>query len=160
MKNYLIFSVVYYSSIFFSNLFAQYSSNTAGGEATGSGGTVSYSYGQIVYTSFGTTGSVGQGVQQPIEISEVAGNEKIKGINLSITTFPNPTSNFITIKIHDFNTKNLTFKLIDASGKVIEKGDIISNETIISLKNLPSATYNIMISKELELLKNYKIVKN
>ena len=38
----------------------------SGGNATGSGGTVSYTVGQIVYvTDTGNTGSVIQGVQQP-----------------------------------------------------------------------------------------------
>jgi hypothetical protein len=40
----------------------------AGGEATGSGGSVSYSVGQVVYTTnTGINGSVAQGVQQPYE---------------------------------------------------------------------------------------------
>ena len=39
--------------------------SASGGDATGSGGSVAYSVGQIVYTtSTGTTGSVAQGVEQ------------------------------------------------------------------------------------------------
>lgn len=49
---------------------AQETTLTAGGEATGSGGSVSYSIGQLFYmTKTGTTGSVSEGVQQPIEIA-------------------------------------------------------------------------------------------
>ena len=48
---------------------AQESPTAAGGEATGSGGTASYSIGQVVYTTnTGTNGSVAQGVQQPFVI--------------------------------------------------------------------------------------------
>ena len=51
-------------------LFGQQAVVTAGAEATGTGGTVSYSVGQVVYqTHAGTNGSVAEGVQQPYEIS-------------------------------------------------------------------------------------------
>ena len=55
-------------------LHAQESVNSSGGEATGTGGTASYSVGQVVYTTAtGTNGSVAQGVQQPYEISTTVG---------------------------------------------------------------------------------------
>jgi hypothetical protein len=48
---------------------AQESINAAGGNTTGSGGSASYSVGQVVYTTnTGTNGSVAQGVQQAYEI--------------------------------------------------------------------------------------------
>ncbi|MDD2634269.1 MAG: hypothetical protein PHW82_02085 [Bacteroidales bacterium] len=48
---------------------AQESVNTTGGNALGSGGSVSYSAGQVIYTNnTGTSGSVAQGVQQPITL--------------------------------------------------------------------------------------------
>ena len=55
---------------------AQEVTTTTGGNASGSGGTVTYSVGQIVYaTNTGTNGSVAQGVQQTYEISIVLGIE-------------------------------------------------------------------------------------
>ena len=59
-------------------LHAQESPTAAGGEATGTGGTSSYSVGQVVYTTAtGTNGSLAQGVQQPYEIS-VTNSIKLK----------------------------------------------------------------------------------
>ncbi len=56
---------------------AQESIVASGGEATGTGGSSSYSIGQVSYTSNqGTGGSVEQGVQQPFEIYAVLGMEK------------------------------------------------------------------------------------
>ena len=47
---------------------AQEAVAAAGGEATGSGGTVSYTIGQINYTTnTGAGGTITQGVQQPYE---------------------------------------------------------------------------------------------
>ncbi len=43
---------------------------TTGSTASGSGGTATYTVGQITYKTFsGTNGTVAQGVQQPYEIS-------------------------------------------------------------------------------------------
>ena len=81
---------------------AQQSINAAGGNATGSGGMVSYSVGQVAYkTHTGTSGSVSEGVQQPYEISVVTAIEKTKGINLSVTAYPNPTTDFLQLKIEN-----------------------------------------------------------
>ena len=50
---------------------AQEAVATAGGDASGTNGNVSYTVGQVVYTTnTGTTGSVAQGVQQPFEIDK------------------------------------------------------------------------------------------
>ncbi len=51
---------------------SQESANASGGDATGSGGTVAYSVGQVVYTSnTSSSGTVDQGVQHAFEIYTV-----------------------------------------------------------------------------------------
>ncbi|HMQ08624.1 MAG TPA: IPTL-CTERM sorting domain-containing protein [Saprospiraceae bacterium] len=51
---------------------AQESVNSAGGDATGAGGTASYTVGQVVYTTIGDNGmTVAQGVQQAFQPEEV-----------------------------------------------------------------------------------------
>ncbi len=58
--------------LLFIGLHAQESTTASGGEASGDGGTVSYSVGQVVYgTHSGTTGSVSEGIQQAYEISVI-----------------------------------------------------------------------------------------
>jgi hypothetical protein len=69
------------------------------GEAMGSGGSVSYSVGQVFYTTnTATTGSVSQGVQQPFELQTLSNPELIT-VNLTAVTYPNPTKDFIILKI-------------------------------------------------------------
>ena len=65
---------------------AQESMTAAGGNGTGSGGTIAYSVGQLVYTSDTETGSsVTKGVQQPFEISTTLGiNETSINLELSV----------------------------------------------------------------------------
>ena len=79
---------------------AQEAFPVAGGDAVGSGGSVSYTIGQVFYnTQIGTNGSIVQGVQQPYEISVVSGVKEAEGINLEITAYPNPTSDFLRLKV-------------------------------------------------------------
>ena len=78
---------------------AQTNVNATGGNASGNGGSVSYSVGQVVYTTHkGSNGSVAQGVQQPYEIS-VAGIDEANGISLRVTVYPNPTTDYLTLEI-------------------------------------------------------------
>ena len=54
---------------FLNNGTAQTSSNAAGGDATGTGGSVAYSLGQPFYITYtGSNSSVAQGVQQTYQI--------------------------------------------------------------------------------------------
>ena len=71
---------------------AQQSIHTSGGNAAGTGGTVSYSVGQMNYTTnTGTSGSASAGVQQPFEISTVTGLVDSKALNIQLSAYPNPT---------------------------------------------------------------------
>lgn len=132
-----------------------------GGNASGSGGTVSYSVGQIVYTNnTGTNGSVSQGVQQPYEISIVTELEETQGINLSITAFPNPTTDYLTLSTGNFDNKNLSFHLYDINGKIIQESKINVSETKISMTDLPPATYFLKVTENQKEVKTFKIIKN
>ena len=91
-------------------LHAQESTIASGGEATGASGAVSYSLGQVVYTTnTGSNGSIAQGVQQPYIISTTGLNETT--IHLEMSIYPNPTTNYLTLKVD--LTKNLSYQLFD-----------------------------------------------
>ena len=143
-------------------LHAQESTSSSGGEASGDGGTVSYSVGQVVYsTHSGTTGSVSEGIQQPYEISVIIGLEET-GINLNISTFPNPTTDYLILKIADdaHQESRFTITLYDLNGRVIEQQIVVSNETAIDMASLNAATYIIKVTSENEEVKTFKIIKN
>lgn len=140
---------------------AQENINATGGNASGSGGSVSYSVGQVAYqTHIGTSGSVVEGVQQPFEITEVTGIEEAGGINLSVSTFPNPTTDFITLKVANYDNENLSYQLYDISGKLLENKKISGNETPISMENLVPAIYFLKVINNHQEIKTFKIVKN
>ena len=139
---------------------AQQAITTTGGNASGNGGSVSYSVGQIVYkTNSGSIGSVAQGVQQPYEISIVQGIEE-NYINLELTAGPNPTVNFLTLNSGKAELSSLHFQLYDISGKVIESRKIISNSETIAMENLPTATYFLKVINNNNEVKIFKVIKN
>ncbi len=139
---------------------AQQATTATGGNASGSGGTTAYSVGQIVYTTnTGTTGSVAQGVQQPYEISIVIGIED-NSINLELTAYPNPTTNFLTLNVSNAELSTLNFQLYDISGKLVESRKIISSTETITMENLPTATYFLKVTNNNKEVKTFKIIKN
>ena len=83
--------------------------NAAGGNASGTGGSVSYSVGQLFFTTaFGTYGSVSEGVQQPFEISVLSGVEDITGIDLYYSVYPNPTIGKLTLNLKNYEPNTIT----------------------------------------------------
>ena len=134
---------------------------TTGGNAIGSGGSVSYTVGQIVYTTnIGTNGAVAQGVQQPYEISVVIGIVEAQEISLICSVFPNPTKDFLTLKIENYNKDNLSYQLFDINGKHLEYKEVKESETIIKMKNFVSATYFLKITQGNKIIKTFRIIKN
>jgi len=139
---------------------AQQATTATGGDASGSGGTVAYSVGQIVYTTnTGTNGSVAQGVQQPYEISIVTGLEDTQ-ISLNVQAYPNPTTNYLTLNVGNLELSTLNFQLFDISGKLVESRKIISSTETIAMGNLSNATYFLKVSNNNKELKTFKIIKN
>lgn len=139
---------------------AQESANASGGDATGSGGTVAYSVGQVFYTNnIGGTGSVAQGVQQPYVISTVGIKET--ALNISLTAFPNPTTEKLTLQISDYNNEKLSYQLLDMQGKLMRNGEIVGKLTQIDMNSLPVATYFInVVNQEKQTVQSFKIIKN
>jgi hypothetical protein len=162
MQQKMIFFSILFLHVFYSAIISGQEANiVTGGNASGSGGSVSYSIGQIVYqTKQGTTGSVAQGVQQAYEISVVTGIMEAQGISLMAVVYPNPANEFITLKFENFVVKDLHFQLFDVNGNILESTKIISNETKIVLSRLAPQTFFLKVIDGNKLVKTFKIIKN
>jgi len=154
-------SVILLLGLGLTGLQAQEAIPASGGNASGSGGALSYSVGQLVYTTnTGTSGSVAQGVQQPYEISEVTGIEEVKGITLQCSAYPNPATDYVKLKVENYETKNLTYWLYDINGKLLESKKIDGSETFINMEILVPATYFLKVIDNNKEVKTFKIIKN
>jgi hypothetical protein len=142
---------------------AQQSINATGENASGSGGSVSYSVGQVVYTTTkDANGLVARGVQQPFEILIVTGIEEARGINLSCSVYPNPTTDYLTLKIAasaSIRIQNLSYQLYDMNGRLFGSGKLESHETQIAMINLVPETYLLEVFDQNKIVKSFKIIK-
>jgi hypothetical protein len=139
--------------------FGQQNTVASGGDATGSGGSVSYSVGQIDYiTETGSGGTATQGVQQPYEI--FVGFEELS-FDLQTNLFPNPTSEAVQLQFSNWESFSaVTFRLSDDRGRLIQEGSIEGEITYISLADLPNAPYHLSLLLDEQMVKNFKIIKN
>lgn len=141
-------------------LMAQHAPVSSGSNATGTTGSTSYTIGQVAYTNqTGTNGKVTQGVQQPFEIVTL-GADEFPEITLTMTLYPNPTTDKVTLSISDYDSENMEYQIFDINGRAIQKHKISQKETQITLENLASAIYLLQVSNEKKLLKTFKIIKD
>ena len=131
-----------------------------GGEASGKGGSVSYSIGQMVNViNLGANGSVAQGVQQPYEISVVTGFEETKKIILISSVYPNPATSYLHLKVENEKFKDINYVLYDINGKHLNKQKLLDNETTIDMSNLVHGTYFLRVSEKNKEVNTFKIIK-
>jgi hypothetical protein len=139
---------------------AQSTIATAGGDATGSGGSASFTIGQIDYNTIpGTNGYIIEGVQQPYEISIVTAVVRTDDFNLRCVVYPNPTSGQARLVFESNDYKNLSFRLYDIKGDILQTNKVESNETVISLENQSSGVYFLYVLKNDVEVKVFKIIK-
>ena len=148
-----------------SGLHAQESIPTSGGMAYGYGGSVSYTVGQVVYTTNSEiTGSVAQGVQQPYEILAESGSDLATGISLQCSIYPNPVEKVLTLQVQYYIDENITYSLYDSNSQLL-KSDVVQNKkTLILMSNLPPTTYYLVVDQKKQknsthVTKTFKIIK-
>jgi opacity protein-like surface antigen len=158
MKNFVLIALCLFGSA--TALQAQTANPAAGGDATGSGGSVSYSVGQITYNTYGNDQTLSEGVQQPYEISILhVGLDEAKGISLAYSVYPNPTSGILKLKVENILTKDFWYRLYDIDSKLLQSSKIDASEMDIPIENLVPATYLLKIIYKQKEVKTFKIIK-
>ena len=99
------------------NLKAQQNTVGSGGDASGSGGTVSYTVGQLDYiTASGIGGTMSEGVQQPYIINVATGVQETD-INLTCSVSPNPTADYVVLTVQKNDVQDMSYSLMDVEGQ-------------------------------------------
>jgi hypothetical protein len=148
------------------SLHAQETEPASGGNASGSGGSSSYSIGQVFSATYsGSNGTVSTGVQQPFEISLITGTEEGKDLSLRFSVYPNPSTNYLTIYIDGAFSEMYSAFLYDITSHQVKNMTIENIETKIDMSNLPVGTYILKIIESKNLttpkeIKVFKIIKN
>lgn len=117
-----------------------------------------WSIGECVTATFNSSNTMlTQGFHQGLwEITAI----KTFRSDISISFFPNPTSDFIYLKSNDYNSNYLQYVITDLIGKVILKNKITSEKEQINVSNFNSGTYFLTIYEESKQIQTFKLIKN
>ena len=150
MKITLLFVSCFLASTAFNQNLELISSSGAYDEDAG--GSVSWSVGEVVIETYeGGSNDVTQGFHQSdIYIVSVENH-----IEMEISIYPNPTSDYINISA----TEKLRINIFDASGKLVEIVDMLGNEDQIDISHLSRGAYTFMFQSNGQLVKTVKIIK-
>ena len=142
------------------SLSAQSSINSAGAEAIGQGGTLSYSVGQVFQSSSSSSmGSVASGVQQAYEIAVVTTVAETN-FNIDASVYPNPTTDFLILNVSDIE-ENYTYEVTDINGKLLNTGLINNTQTSIDFSSYAIGTYFIKLAGQSNSsIKTFQVIKN
>lgn len=157
-QTFLLFLITCIFSI--TNSYSQESIVVTGGNASGAGGTASYSIGQIAYTVLpGSDQNAIQGVQQPYEITTL-GNNEFAEIKLTMTAYPNPVIDELSLVVNDDTLDDLSYGVFDINGKTVSQNlKVTSSETRVSMQGLNQGVYFLVINKNAKNIKTFKIIK-
>ena len=156
--NAILVTVVFFCFLQLS--YAQETMPISGGKTTGTGGTVSYTVGQLVYTNpTNASGSLHQGIQQSIEFVS-SSNPELTAITLKAVTYPNPTTEYIILALKDADLTGLSYVMYDLLGRLVNKGTVAQAETKITMKSVPIGVYILRVLQNNKTLKTFKIIKN
>jgi hypothetical protein len=158
MKTFLTFVFLLVIASFPQITFAQQEILSAGFDAVGDSGSVSGSIGQVAFSAWtDTTGNVIEGVQQPYEIFNIPGFSEI-GSDPVCLVYPNPTTGIVTIKF-SADVNNTSCSIYDVNGILLRTRSCDSKEVSILMDDLQPATYFLVILKQDQPTKTYKIIK-
>lgn len=143
----------------FPKIQAQQAAIASGGKAIGTGGSSSYTIGQLHYIKMtGSNGNVSQGIQSFKTV--VLGSIDYPEITLQAILYPNPTTSLAYLKIDNHSLANLEYQLYNPNGEPISNKKITLSETTIPLENFLNAIYLLQILDNGKLIKTFKIIKN
>ena len=129
-----------------------------GGTATGSGGTVTYTVGQIAVQTYSNgTFTISEGVQQPYEIQTI-GIDNYPGITLNAMVYPNPTVGNVQLTINNEQLEG-EVKVFDMNGKFLFSKRIERQNIEIPMSDLAAGTYFVNVLDGTQVLKTFKVVK-
>ncbi len=161
MKILTITITAFFMFLYGFSLQAQSTISAGGGDASGAGGTVSGSIGQVFYkTNIDiATGSVAEGVQQPYEISVITEVADAVELLLEVKTYPNPADDFLILNINgDIKTQCVAF-LYDINGIPLIMKEIKENETLIPMAGIIPGIYFLKVTCDNKEIKTFKIIK-
>ncbi|PRX41207.1 T9SS type A sorting domain-containing protein [Salegentibacter salegens] len=132
--------------------------NVNGGNISNAEGSLSYSIGQVYYSSHNEEEiTVTEGVQQPL-IIYTAPVEKTKK-DFEVLAYPNPVANNFTIDASSYANRSLNYQIVDLNGRLLKEDRIEKPGSKIDISRFSAAIYLLRISDNDQHIKTIKIIK-
>jgi len=138
-------------------LYAQESLNASGGNATGNGGQVSYSYGQVFYHHLnGDNAKIQEGIQNSYQIIN---NTPENSSLIKLELYPNPSKNLLHLTLSDFK-QGLSYTIFSTQGQLLQSRQITTTSTLISISKYANQLLIISINQQDQKIGSFTIIKN
>ncbi len=142
-------------------LYAQETVPATGANASGSGGTASYTLGQLFFHSFSTpAGQLDEGVQQPYEIIRVSRHHTPSNPDADYRIFPNPATDHLLLICPLHEERTVTARVTDIHGRILKLFIIRSTRTRIDMTPFSPGIYFLLLEENRYSPTTFKIIKN
>jgi hypothetical protein len=154
MRTFLIFLLAFNCS----GLLAQQVMGSAGSTFSNVSGSISFTIGEGIAQTLTKGGkTLTQGFHQAtISVSILS---EISNSDFSISVFPNPASDEVTIKMNQEKVSGLQYMLFDINGRILIEKHLHAAETKIPVNNFSEGIYVIKVLDGKKELKVFKIIK-
>ena len=130
----------------------------AGINATGSGGTVNYTVGPIIFKKPNGQPST-DGLQQPFEILTLSSDD-FNTTSIELSFYPNPTVADLHLLLKNRGNDMFYFQLSSLDGKTLVSAQkILSVDTIVNMEAYPKGIYFLQVTSGNKSIKTFKIIK-
>jgi len=132
---------------------------SAGGTYYNTSYQLDWSIGEILTETYtGSQNSLTQGFHQSnFTITAIA---QMKDSPYEITAFPNPTTDYVILKIESEKFIDMNYLLTDITGKVLQESKVGNNTQLINLTGLASGVYFLAAQTKKKTVKTFKIIKS
>jgi len=86
-------------------------------------------------------------------------DESVNDLESSITLYPNPSSDVVTVNFLRSSLHDLSMKLLDSNGKVLQKINKVSPSETLRLQSYSTGTYFLIVTQENQIIKTFKILR-
>ena len=130
----------------------------SGVKATGSGGTVNYSVGPIIFKKPNGQPST-DGLQQPFEILTLS-SDVFNTTSIELSFYPNPTVAYLHLLLKNRGSDVFYFQLSSLDGKTLVSAQkILTEDTIVNMEAYPKGIYLLQVTFCNKNIKTFKIIK-
>jgi hypothetical protein len=77
-----------------------------------------------------------------------------------LSVYPNPTTDYLNIDAHGMKSENLSFRIVDVSGKLLESQVLTEKKSSIDIRFLQAGMYVIAVFHNNNTVRTFKVIKN